>query len=401
MSRVDIGRSVGRLPQDIAPATVAARVSLRRDVAPALRLLWMAMNGSWRSDHVAVALSWIGPAVLTVLVCLIIEPFWKPLGWAAVIAIIFHPVHARFERRWGASRAAALSTVAVTVIVIVPLLLVMTAFVREALDAAGAVQQGFASGRFTAVERAWKAIADRVPGNQRADAAALASDAAKRAAMFLAEQSGAALRNTASFVIDLVLALFATFFLLRDSHAIMRVIRRLLPVDPVMREHLIARTREMVSISVAASGLIAGLQGLLGGLIFAAVGIAAPVFWGVVIGFICLLPLGAWLIWGPAAILLALSGSIGRALIVAGLGVGIVSAVDNVLRPMLVSERTSMNGLLVFISLLGGVAVFGALGLVLGPLVIAAALAFLTADAAPSGDTAPAGDSACLTPRQD
>jgi predicted PurR-regulated permease PerM len=361
-------------------------------VAPALRLLPIAMNGSWRSDHVAVALSWIGPAVLVLLVCLILEPFWKPLGWAAVTAIIFHPVHARLEHRWGASRAAAFSTVAVTVIVIVPLLLVMTAFVREALDAAAAVQQGFASGRFTGVERAWKAVAERVPGNQRADAAALAGDAAKRAAMFLAEQSGAALKNTASFVVDLVLALFATFFLLRDSRAIMRVIRRLLPMDAGAREDLITRTREIVSISVTAAGLIAGLQGLLGGLIFAAVGIDAPVFWGVITGFICLLPLGAWIVWGPAAILLAFSGSVGRALIVAGLGVGIVSMVDNVLRPMLVSERTSMNGLLVFISLLGGVAVFGALGLVLGPLVIAAAVAFLTADTDASGDRAPARD---------
>jgi predicted PurR-regulated permease PerM len=361
----------------------------------------MAMNGSSRPDHAAVALSWIGPAVLVVLVCLIVEPFWKPLGWAAVIAIIFHPVHARLERRWGASRAAALSTVAVTVIVIVPLLLVMTAFVKEALDAAGDVQQGFASGRFAWAERAWNAVAQRVPGSQRADAAALATDAARRAAMFLAAQSGAALRDTVSFVIDLVLALFATFFLLRDSRAIMRVVRRLLPVDAATRERLIARTSEMVSISVAAAGLIAGLQGLLGGLIFAAVGIGAPVFWGVVTGFVCLLPLGAWIVWGPAAILLALGGSVGRALIVAGLGIGIVSAVDNVLRPMLVSGRTSMNGLLVFISLLGGVAVFGALGLVLGPLVIATAVALLTADADASADTAPAGDSACLTPRRD
>ena len=100
---------------------------------------------------------------------------------------------------------------------------------------------------------------------------------------------------------------------------------------------------------------------------FAAVGIDAPVFWGVVMAWFCLLPLGAWVVWLPAAILLAASGSPGRAAVVALLGFGIVSAVDNFLRPMLLSGRTSMNGLLVFISLLGGMAAFGAIGLVLGP----------------------------------
>jgi predicted PurR-regulated permease PerM len=132
-------------------------------------------------------------------------------------------------------------------------------------------------------------------------------------------------------------------------------------------------------MSVTASGIIAALQGLLGGIVFALVGIDAPVFWGVVMAFFCLIPLGAWVVYLPAAVLLALEGSIGRAAIVAGLGVGIVSAVDNVLRPLLMSGGTSMNGLLILIALLGGVQVFGVLGLVLGPILVATALALLDA----------------------
>jgi Ca2+-transporting ATPase len=94
--------------------------------------------------------------------------------------------------------------------------------------------------------------------------------------------------------------------------------------------------------------------------------------------FFCLLPLGAWLVWFPAAIVLAAAGDFWRALVVAGVGFGVVSAVDNVLRPMLLSGRTRMNGLLVFVSLLGGVAAFGALGLVLGPVVLATATSVIT-----------------------
>ncbi|MES1253984.1 MAG: AI-2E family transporter, partial [Acidobacteriota bacterium] len=147
--------------------------------------------------------------------------------------------------------------------------------------------------------------------------------------------------------------------------------------DQVVRERLIAQTRALVSVSVTTAGIIATVQGTLGGLVFAAVGIEAPVFWGVVMGFFCLVPLGAWVVWLPAAVLLAVSGSIGRAAIVAGLGVGVVSAVDNVLRPALMSGGTKMNGLLIVLALLGGVSAFGVLGLVLGPILVAAGVALL------------------------
>jgi len=335
-------------------------------------------NGGARVDQSAFILSWLALAGLAYLVFLIVHPFLTPLAWAAVIAIVFYPVHARFARRWGPSRAAALSTITVTVIVIIPVLLVTIAFVREAISAMGDLQRALAEGRFAAIERAWSAVLDRVPGDRKLDVAAIATEAARRSAIFVASRAGVLARNTAGFVFDLVLALFATFFLLRDSWRIVDLIRRVLPIEEAARERLIATTRELVSTTVSSSGVVAAVQGLLGGLVFAAVGIDAPVFWGVVMAFFCLLPLGAWVIWMPAAALLAASGAVGRAAIVAGLGVGIVSAVDNVLRPMLLSGHTAMNGLLIFVSLLGGIAAFGAIGLVLGPLVMATGLAILT-----------------------
>jgi len=322
-------------------------------------------------------LFWAGLATLAYLLFLVVQPFLTPLAWAAVIAIVFHPSYARLERRWGPTRAAAFGTAAVTVIVIVPILLVTAAFAREALAAIADLQAGLADGRFAWIERAWNAVVQRVPGYQRFDMAALAADAARRAALFLATTVGAVARNTAGFLFDLVIALFATFFLLRDSAAIVEVIRRLLPVDASMRERWIAQTRQLVSVSITSSGIVAAVQGLLGGIVFAAVGIDAPVFWGGIIAFVCLLPLGAWIVWLPAAVVLAAGGAVGRALIVAALGFGIVSGVDNILRPILLSGRTRMNGLLVLVSLLGGVAAFGAAGLVLGPLVMATAVALV------------------------
>jgi predicted PurR-regulated permease PerM len=329
------------------------------------------------TDHLSGALSVAALAALLYLLFLVVQPFLPSLGWAAVLAIVFYPMHERLEGRWGSGRSAAATTVAATILVITPILLITTAFVREAIDAVTALQNAFAEGRFAWIERAWPLLEQRVPAAQRVDLGALITDSARRGAMLLAAQSGSAVRNVAGFGFDLIVALFASFFLLRDSRAIMSAVRRLLPFDEPQRERLIAQSRELVSVSVTSSGIIAAVQGLLGGLVFAAVGIDAAVFWGVVMGFFCLVPLGAWIVWLPAAILLAISGSMGRAIVVAGLGFGIVSAVDNVLRPALMSGGAKMNGLLILIALFGGVRVFGALGLVLGPILVATAVALL------------------------
>jgi predicted PurR-regulated permease PerM len=328
-------------------------------------------------DRVSTALAWGLLAALLYLVYLVIEPFLIPLGWAGVLAVVFYPAHARLARRWGPARAAVLSTLAVTVILVVPIVLVTVAFAREALDAAGNLQRAFAEGRLGWIDRVWHSLEQRMPGSMRIDVAAVATDAATGSAAFLVAQSGFLLRNIAGFVLNLVLALFATFFLLRDSDAIMRVIRRLLPMDAASREATLARTREMISVGVVSAGIVAAVQGFLGGVIFAAVGIDAAVFWGVVMAICCLLPFGAWVIWLPAAIVLAAGGAVGRAIILAVFGLAVVSMADNVLRPMLLSGRVHLNGLVIFLSLLGGISVFGMLGVVLGPVLVVTALGLL------------------------
>ena len=326
-----------------------------------------------------VALGWIAATVLAYLAFLIVQPFLAPIGWAAVIAIVFYPVQARLERRWGASRAAAVTTLIVALMVIAPLLAIATAFVNEALAAVRDLQDAVASNRFAWIERVSRRVLQVVPMTNRPDVAAAVLDAAQSGALKIAAYSGSILRNIVTFVLDLVLALFASYFLFRDAPSIVSTIRSIIPLGEAARERMMMQTADLIAVSVRSSVIVAGLQGFLGGCLFAAVGIDAPVFWGVVMAWFCLLPLGAWLVWLPAAILFAAAGSIGRALVVAALGFAIVSAVDNFLRPMLLSGRAKMNGLLVFVSLLGGMAAFGALGLVLGPVVMATGAAILTA----------------------
>jgi predicted PurR-regulated permease PerM len=330
------------------------------------------------SDPISGALKWVGLAILGYLVYLIVRPFLIPLGWASVLAVIAYPTYVRLALRLGKGGAAALTTLAVTLILIVPALLLTRAFAREAILIGTNVQDALSQGRLAWVERAWATFERRIPSAVNIDVAAMATDTLRNGVTFLMSQSGSAFRNIAGFVVDLVLALFATFFLLRDGDAIMMGVRRLLPMEEAARELMINRTRDLISAGVIASGVVAGVQGLLGGVAFAAVGIEAPIFWGVVMAFFCVLPFGAWIVWLPAAVLLAVGGAITRAIILAAVGLGVISLVDNILRPMLLSGHARMNGLVIFVSLLGGLNVFGPLGLLLGPILVVTALALLT-----------------------
>ena len=316
--------------------------------------------------------------LLAYLVFRVFEPFLVPLGWAGVLVVVFHPWHARLEKRWGRTPAAASSTLGVTLILIVPTLLVMTLFVRDGLRALHGVQRAVAEGQFPWVNHAWEWIGRRAPGGSAADLPTLVRQSAERVAEFLASELGTLFRNAAVFVFELFVTLFALFYLFRDAGAIVAGMRRVLPFEEAHREQMIAEARDLIFASVTTSLIIAGVQGLLGGVAFALVGLGAPVFWGVVMAFFSLLPVvGSWPIWVPAAIWLMYAGHLGRGLALVAICAGVGGTVDNFLRPLLISGRARLSGLLVFISVLGGISVFGMLGVVLGPIVVATAAGIL------------------------
>src|ERR1700686_2389323 len=158
---------------------------------------------------------------------------------------------------------------------------------------------------------------------------------------------------------------------------------------------MLSEARELIFASLTTSLVIAAVQGILCGGAFAIVGLSSSLFWGVVMAFLSLLPVvGAWPVWIPATILLFSTGHIIRGLILIGICGGLGATIDNILRPVLLGGRSSLNGLLVFISILGGIAVFGVLGVVLGPIVLATAVGVLdvysqkemTADAADAAE---------------
>jgi len=325
-------------------------------------------------ERLNIATLYVALALLTYLVYRVFEGFLVPLAWAGVIVVVCYPWHQRLLKRWSPTRAAAFSTVAVTLILVVPMAFVATAFVREGIEAVQRVQGALTQGDVPWIERAWAWVQQKVPNSANLDLASLTQQGAQRVASFLAGSLSAMLRNVALLLFDLFVMLFATFYFFRDADSIIQGVRRLLPFAEEHKDQLIRQAQDLINASVTSSLIVAAMQGFLGGVMFAALGLGAPVFWGVMMGFFSLLPLvGAWIVWAPAAVWLTLQGQMVRGVILVAVGAGLVGTVDNFLRPVLIGNRTRLSGLLIFISVLGGVGVFGMLGVILGPIVVATA----------------------------
>lgn len=316
---------------------------------------------------------------LAYLVFLIFQPFLVPLGWAAVFGVILYSLNKRFERKYGRTRSAALITLGVTLILIVPVLLLSAMFVREGIAAAVNIQAAMEGGGYGWVSHAWGWIATKIAAEGIiVDVPGLVRQGASRAGEYMATELGRIIRNIVVFLFELFVMLFALFYFLRDGDSILDRFRLFLPFEEAMTERMLSEARELIFASVTTSLVIAAVQGLICGIAFAVVGLGSAIFWGVVMGFLSLLPVvGAWPVWIPATIWLFSTGHAGRAIVLIGICGALGATIDNILRPVLLGGRASLNGLLIFISVLGGIAVFGVLGVVLGPIVVATTVGIL------------------------
>ncbi len=304
------------------------------------------------------------------LTYLILGPFLATLGWAAILAVLFHRVQAALTGRIGATRAALVTTLLAGIAIVVPAVLLVSALVREVPQAAAYLQEVSRTAP-DQIEQIWEAVRARSPFELPEDPTQFATEAARRALTFLVPRAGAVVADFFATLGALAAMLFALFFMLRDGDAWSRELRALLPLPEQESERLLRDTRDLVIASVVSGLLVAAAQGTIGGVAFWLLGLGAPVLWGVALAFCSLIPVvGSALVWLPAALWLLLAGDMVRGVIMLLVGVFGISMADNVLRPLLLSGSTSVSGLVVFFGLLGGVAAFGFIGLVIGPIVL-------------------------------
>jgi predicted PurR-regulated permease PerM len=330
-------------------------------------------------------------AVALYLCWSMLQPFVEVVLWAVVLVIVFFPVHRRIRARVGSPGwSAVLSCLLVIVAILVPLTLLTFAVVNELADFAQMLQpkpdgSGGAAGAAAGLldpNSPYVGPAVRWLG-QYVDLGRLGSQE------FLAERlkgvSGAIASRTLGFVggavgfiVEVFFVIFTMYYLFRDGERMRTAAYDMVPLSGPQAREIFDRTGEVISASVYGVLVIAVIQGVLGGLAFWVLGLPSALLWGVVMIFLSMIPMaGAFIVWVPAAIYLALTGHWVSALILTVWGALVIGSIDNFLRPKLVGERTRLHELLVFFSVLGGLQVFGVLGLVLGPVIVAITIALL------------------------
>ena len=328
----------------------------------------------------------------------VISPFFGAVFWAMVLTLMFLPLQRRLGVALrGRDTLAAIGTLLIClVIVVVPLILIIGAMVDEAAYFSQRVRSGGLDLRayFQQVVDALPAWLHGLLGRfgvfNLQDVIDKLSAALVQGGQALTARALAIGQNTLLMVVNLGIMLYLLFFFLRDGRDLARLIRGAIPMQPAHTNYLLHKFATVVRATVKGTVVVALVQGLLGGLAFAVLGIGGAVLWGVTMAVLSLVPaVGSALIWAPVAIYLLATGSVVSGMGLAVWGVGVMGMVDNVLRPLLVGKETKLPDFLVLLSTIGGISIFGLNGFVIGPAIAALfvaawALFNVVEDAAPA-----------------
>jgi predicted PurR-regulated permease PerM len=340
---------------------------------------------------------------VTIAFVWLIRHFLQPIFWAVALAIVFYPVNRKLRELLGGRRslAAALCVVTIVLVVVLPITGIIGVMATEA---AGLIQRitcdpaepadpaGSADPAAPAAPEcdkidlnaavAWAEqqlpvvieTADRF-GIEEEDLEQLQSQLSTSAvavSQFLAARAVSIGQDTIRVAIYFFLMLYLLFFFLRDARAILDALVRALPFGDERERHLLARFAEVSRATIKGSLVVGVVQGFIGGVLFAAVGIHAPVLWGVVMAMASMVPpIGPSLVWLPTAIVLIVQGHVLSGIIVIAVGALVIGLVDNLLRPILVGRDTRLPDYLILLSTLGGLLGFGLAGIVIGPIIAA------------------------------
>ena len=303
-------------------------------------------------------------------------PFLGPLAWALALAVLFNPMHREFERRIKKPNLAA----TVTVVIIGLILVVVVAFVverlvTEAAKGAGAIKLKVESGEWTNVIESYPFLA---PLGRWLESNTDLSGTVNAGASWLTTKAASLVQGSVVQLISVLLMFYFLFFFLRDRRKALRSLRWLSPLPEATTDQIGRRVVDTIHAIFYGTLAVAAVQGTLGGLMFWWLGLAAPLLWGIMMGLLAVVPvLGASIIWLPAAIFLGLEGSWGKAIILTVWGSVVVGGIDNLLYPMLVGNRLKMHTALAFISVVGGLFVYGPAGIIFGPVVVAVTISLL------------------------
>jgi predicted PurR-regulated permease PerM len=319
-------------------------------------------------------------ALVSIAFIWILLPFYGAVFWAVILGIVFAPMQRRLQLKFGWERnLTSLLTLSICLLIaILPVIVLSSLLVQEGvalykniesgeLDIAGYVTQfkhilppyfqhlldRFGMGELNGLRE--KIVKSAMTGGQELAAKA-----------FIFGQ------GTFEFIVSFFIMLYLLFFFLRDGAELARKVRAAVPLEEQQKRRLQLKFNRVVRATVKGNLLVAITQGALGGLIFWFLDIPSVLLWAVLMAFLSLLPaVGAGIVWVPVAAFFLLTGAIWQGVVLGLFGVFVIGLVDNVLRPILVGKDTRMPDYMILISTLGGLAIFGLNGFVIGPLIAA------------------------------
>jgi predicted PurR-regulated permease PerM len=319
-------------------------------------------------------------ALVSVAFLYVLAPFSGAIFWGAIIALIFRPLYLWMLPRLRARKTwAALATVILIVLLVVlPVGIIAALLIQEVTATYQRVQSGdfnlasYFQQVYNLLPEWARGLLDKAGLSNFALLQEKITAALGRGSQLIATQVLNIGQSTFDFVVSFFVMLYLLFFLIRDGAALSTRIMRAIPLEQDIKAQLLIKFLAVARATVKGNVAVAMLQGALGGLIFWLLDVHSPVLWGTLMAFLSLLPaLGAALVWIPVAIYFLVTGAIAKAVILTLAGVLVIGLVDNLLRPMLVGKDTQMPDYLVLISTLGGMALFGLNGFVIGPVVAA------------------------------
>jgi len=338
-----------------------------------------------KSEYFLTVLFFFIVAIIFYLFYKLMAPFFVPIAWAAILVIVFYPVYKWLGRRIKSPSVTSLvACVLVFIIIIGPSIYLLASLVGETADTVRIVNEAYMNGTlrdYIAVHIPFFDVIKNKLGDYpqlaNVDFESIIKDAITVVTKAIGSKATMVIANITKSLFYFILMLFTMFFFFRDGDRIVDFLKGITPLKSEQVTILYSHMKDVIEGTMYGGLVIALLQGLLGGILFVIMGISSPVFWGSIMAFLAFIPMvGPSLVYIPAGVIILLGGSPVKGILIILIGTGI-GQTDNFLRPHLFSGKTEMHTLLMFFSIMGGVLVFGLLGIVLGPLITAVFVSLL------------------------
>jgi predicted PurR-regulated permease PerM len=312
--------------------------------------------------------------LVTILFLYLLQPFFFPIFWAAVIAGVFRPLYGRINGKLNRPNlSTAILFLIIALIILLPTVVVGTLVFNESVQIYKNLSPD-AKHMGSSIQRLINTIADNSIVHlfhiDKAMLIAKTTEVAQVITNYIFVHLSQLTQNTLGLLVKFAIMLYTLFFFVRDGDRFLRTAMKVIPLgmgrEKFLYERFIVTARSTLKVTL----IIGGIQGALGAIVFFVTNLEGALIWGLLMILTAIVPVvGCSIIWAPVGILMLLTGHIWEGVLILAVGTFVISTVDNLLRPVLLGKDVEMHPLLIFLSTLGGIILFGFSGFVIGPVI--------------------------------